>query len=165
LEPKRLSAFLQLRIAVAFLGEREQSAWWNTAFLNSLGFRYLRLPFPKTAGSAATLASFSAACRIHDERIGKGGVGHIFRLPEEDEMRLRRELSSLSVCDMEAMCSVVAAASVLASIANSTKPAVGTGPVHVGAMKDLTSRAGLARAAASYAAAFHAGTHVFPYFA
>jgi hypothetical protein len=85
-------------------------------------------------------------------------------LPEEDEMRLRRELATLHVRDLESTCSCEAAFGVLAQIAAAAKPALGAGPIHVGAMNDLNSPAGLARAAASYAVAFRAGTHVFPYF-
>jgi hypothetical protein len=77
------SSLLKLRAAVAFLGEKPQAGWWDSAFLNPVGFQYLGLIYPKMAAAAALTAASEAACRLHDERIGRGRVGHLFRLTAE----------------------------------------------------------------------------------
>ena len=77
------SSLLKLRAVVAFLGEKPQAGWWDSAFLNPVGFQYLGLIYPKMAAAAALTAASGAACRLHDERIGRGRVGHLFRLTAE----------------------------------------------------------------------------------
>jgi hypothetical protein len=154
-----------LRIAVAHLGEKEQLRWWDTAFLNPIGFRYLQLIYPKTAASAAVTAASEAAAREHDERIGKGKVTHLFRLTSDLELKLRSEIASLTLTDLEKMCSKEAACRLLDEIAGVAKPAVGTGPTKLGGIKDLATVESRSRLAATYASAFRSGTKVFPYFA
>src|SRR5262245_6572127 len=92
-----LDLFFKLRTAVAFLGERPQAKWWDSGFLNSVGFQYLTLIYPKTVASAALTAAAEAACRIHDERIGRGRIFHLFRLPPEIEDGLRRNQRALAL--------------------------------------------------------------------
>jgi len=153
-----------LRIAVAHLGERILAGWWDTAFLDALGFRYLELVYPKTAASAAVVSATEAACRAHDERIGKGRVAHLFRVPRENEARLRGDLSKLAIADLQTICTGESALELLDSVSAGAKAVRGTGPVQIGSLKDLNTPAGMARMAATYAAGFRSNTKVFPYF-
>lgn len=154
-----------LRIAVAHLGEKATTGWWETAFLDAVGFRYLELVYPKTAASAAVNSASEAACRAHDERIGKGRVAHLFRLPRESEAKVRGDLSRLGIPELQKICSKDAALQLLDAVAADAKPMPGTGPIHIGTLKETGTPSGMARLAATYAAGFRSGTRVFPYFA
>lgn len=154
-----------LRIAVAHLGEKATAGWWETAFLDAVGFRYLELVYPKTAASAAVMSASEAACRAHDERIGKGRVAHLFRLPRESEAKVRGDLSKLGITDLQKICAKDAALQLLDAAAAGAKPTPGNGPIQIGALKELNTPGGVARMAATYAAGFRSGTRVFPYFA
>ena len=100
-----ISPICDLRIVVGYLGEKAQSGWWDTAFLNTTGFRFLGLIYPRTAVSACVTAASEAACRAHDERIGKGRVAHLFRLASEAEMGLRAELGEVDANHLGMLCS------------------------------------------------------------
>jgi hypothetical protein len=99
-----LHALLRLRIAVAYLGEREQYAWWGTRFLGATGRRFLEFNYPRSAFAAGVTAAAEAAKAFHDRRIGKGGVSHLFRLPHIIEQRLNALLLS---CSDETLLSIV----------------------------------------------------------
>ncbi len=160
-----VSSICGLRIVVGHLGEKPQAGWWDTAFLNPTGFRYLGLVFPKTTALASVTAASEAACREHDERIGKGRVAHLFRLSAEGEMKLRAELGTLNVGDIGTLCFQDGASRFLEDLAAGAKATAVAGPVQIGSLKDLESPKALARLAAVYAAGFNSGTRVFPYFA
>ena len=162
---KHQTTMCSLRIAVAHLGEKPLAGWWETAFLDAVGFRYLELVYPKTAASASVVSSAEAACRAHDERIGKGRVGHLFRLPPDGEAKLRGELSRLEIPDLKKICTKDAALQLLDTAAAGAKLVAGTGPIQIGALKEMNTPAGIARMAATYAAGFRSNTRVFPYFA
>ena len=133
--------------------------------MNAIGFRYLGLIYPKTTASACITAASEAACRVHDERIGKGRVAHLFRLSTDEEMKLRAELGKLTVAEITSLCSPQAASQFLENLAAGTKSSEAAGPVQIGSLKDLESPKVLARLAATYAVGFKSGTRVFPYFA
>ena len=158
------SSLLKLRAVVAFLGEKPQAGWWDSAFLNPVGFQYLGLIYPKTAAAGALTAASEAARRLHDERIGRGRVVHLFRFTAEAEMALRRDMTRAFLSDLGAQCTLEAAYSILDKMADGAHAAAGAGPVQVGNLKDCSSQAALARLAATYAAGFRSATLVFPYF-
>lgn len=160
-----MHSIYDLRIAVAHLGERGQLGWWDTAFLNSTGFKYFRLIYPKITASACVTAVSEAACREHDERIGKGRVAHLFRASADMEQRIRSDLANLDLANLEKICSKEAALRLLDEIADSAEPLLGAGPAQIGSMTDLTAVESRSRLAATYASAFRSGTKVFPYFA
>jgi len=162
---KKQTTMCGLRIAVAHLGEKAIAGWWETAFLDAVGFRYLELVCPRTAAAATVVSASEAACRSHDERIGKGRVAHLFRLPPESEAKLRGDLSKLAISDLQKICTRDAALRLLDEVAEGAKPIPGTGPIQIGTLKDLNNPAGPARLAATYAAGFRSNTRVFPYFA
>jgi hypothetical protein len=106
-----------------------------------------------------------AACREHDERIGKGRVAHLFRLNGDLEMKLRGDLAKLQIVELEKLCSREAAFRLLDEFAGAGKPLVTAGPAHIGTLNEMASDASQSRLAATYAAAFRSGIKVFPYFA
>ena len=87
-----LHEILHLRVAVAFLGEKGQNGWWQTQFLQPTGQRFLEFIYPRTVFAAGVNAASEAAKNFHDDRIGKGGVIHLFRLPPPLELRLHEHL-------------------------------------------------------------------------
>jgi hypothetical protein len=159
-----VNKIIQLRLSVAFLGERAQCAWWDTAFLNPLGVRYLSLVFPKTVGLASLGASFEAACQLHDDRIGRGRVAHLFRLPEDIELGLRKEVLKIRPEQILTTCSVDSAYRVIASIADGFPAMSAIGPVQIGAFQEIKLEAAIQGAAATYLSGFQSQTPVFPYF-
>lgn len=162
---QKFSSICGLRIAVAHLGEKPQSGWWDTAFLNQIGFRYLGLVYPKTTASACITSASEAACRVHDERIGKGRVGHLFRLSLETETKLKAELAKLTTADLAEFCSPGAASRFLEEFAARVKAPDTVGPIQIGSLKEMETEKGLQRLAAAYAAGFKSSKPIFPYFA
>jgi len=88
-----LEAIIKLRIAVAFLGEKEQANWWNCSFLSPSADSFLSPVFPKTSILARVTGASAAAQLVHDEHIGVGDVYHLFRLPENIEQDISEKLS------------------------------------------------------------------------
>lgn len=160
-----MNSICVMRVAITHLGEKAQFGWWDTAFLNSTGFRYLQLIFPKTTASACVTAASEAAAREHDERIGKGKVAHLFRLSADMELKLRADLAALQLADLGKICSAEAAFQLLDEIAGGSKPVATAGPVQIGTIKELAKTESQSRLAATYASAFRSGTKIFPYFA
>ena len=93
-----IQRLIQLRALIGFLGERNQFNWWDTQFLGKTSFGYLELNFPRTTFSSALHSVTAAAKKVHDDRIGKGFVYHLFRLPFRYEQPIANYLhSSLTV--------------------------------------------------------------------
>lgn len=159
------SDILKLRLAVAYLGEKSQAGWWKCEFLHPVGFQYLKIIYPKSFASAALLAATEAACRIHDERIGRGHVAHLFRMHRECESALNSAIRALSLEDLAEQCSSDRAYVILEEIAAGAAPLFGKGPIQVGSADAASSPKAVSCAAATYLAGFKAGTAVFPYFA
>jgi hypothetical protein len=159
-----LDQLVELRVAVAFLGEKEQYAWWGTRFLGSTGKRFMEFNYPRSAFAAGVTAACEAAKRLHDRRIGKGRVSHLFRLPPVVEQRLRAHLLSP---DCEAWCSIVAskeaATRTLADLGGHPATAP-EGPVRIGNNKMLVSGTAIPKLAALYVDAFKNGRQTLPYF-
>src|SRR5438067_5252934 len=92
-----IQQLISLRLAIGFLGEKKQRAWWDCSFLNSVGIRFLSETFPRTARVAALRSTTEAARLSHDAAIGKLGTFHLFRLPTELEDRLEAELDKFDL--------------------------------------------------------------------
>jgi hypothetical protein len=159
-----LRLLLRLRIAVVYLGEKEQYAWWSTQFLGGTGRRFLEFTYPRSAFAAGVTAAAEAAKAFHDRRIGKGGVSHLFRLPHIVEQRLSALLLS---CSDETLLSIVSskqtAIRVLADLRKESTTAP-EGPVRIGNNKMLSSGGAISKLAALYADAFETGKQTLPYF-
>ena len=95
----------QIRLLVGFLGEKSQFNWWDTNFLSPTGLQFLSINFPRSYFSAGVNSVTTAAMRLHDERIGKGGVYHLFRLPSAVEETIHGELLQMYSSEMESMIS------------------------------------------------------------
>lgn len=153
-----------LRTLVGYLGEKEQLAWWDSNFLSSIGLQFLQINFPRTALSAAIHSTAEAARRLHDQRIGKSGVYHLFRLPaalEEDVHHTILDpalaLSADLIKDRET------ALGWLKDHAAPDSTAAG-GAVLLGSIRDIQQPLLLEQLAALYHLAFLTNTPCFPYF-
>jgi hypothetical protein len=76
-----IQKYITLRTLIGYLGEKSQYNWWDTNFLSPFGLQYLAINFPRSSFVAGMTSVSEAARRLHDSRIGKGGVYHLFRLP------------------------------------------------------------------------------------
>ena len=161
----KIAPLIQLRLLVAFLGEKKQFAWWDTSFLDATGRGFLERPFPRTAAHAALRSATEAAGRAHDAAIGRVGVFHLFRLPIEQEESLDLRLTSVTETELVSLLGSQAdALAYLEALAGKGIAPV-TGPVKLGQEKNIGTPASANQLAASYMAAFKAGVQTFPYFA
>lgn len=153
-----------LRIAVGFLGERDNAGWWSSGFLSPTSNAFLAPVFGPNILQARYQGVRDAAKRIHDERIGVGHVFHLFRLPESMEQRLF-EAVQLRGPELNKMISSSDAANLtLDSLVN--KPvAAKPGPALIASSEALDSIQWIGDAASLYSAAFGAGEQCFPYIA
>gem|GEM_PF-158900 len=150
---------LMLRVAVAFLGEKEQTNWWSSSFLSKSGETFLSPAFPKTAALARVNGASAAAQIVHDEHIGIGDVYHLFRLPENIE----HEISQLLAKDgsvLEFITSTQTAKTGLQELSNG-ETTEGIGPLLI--EHDSIDKTLIARMAAAYMEGFRSGTQVYPY--
>ena len=156
---------LKLRLLVAFLGEKRQANWWDCGFLAPTGQRFLQETFPRTALEAALRSTSQAARSLHDTRIGRVGVFHLFRLPLDKEDILESLVTEVRHFDVPKLtASKETALAELASLAK-TKLAAPTGPVQVGVPKAAFTPTAISEMAAHYHSAFAGGFQCFPYFA
>ena len=156
---------LKLRLLVGFLGEKRQDNWWDCSFLAPTGQRFLQTTFPRTAVEAAFRSTTQAARSLHDSRIGRVGVFHLFRLPVEKEDILESLVKEIRSFDVpKLIASTETALAELGSLAK-TKLAAPTGPVQVGVPKAIFTPTAISEMAAHYHSAFAGGFQCFPYFA
>lgn len=162
--PDVLHSYALLRLLVAYLGEKHSAGWWQTSCLDKTGRKYLELNFPRSAVSAGVHAAGAAAQRLHDERIGKLRVFHLFRLPYRFEDRIHTHLLH---ADQDGLWAHIpdreTAIAKLRSLAGSTLDAP-EGPVHVGREKDIDSVRSVQEVAKHYLSALEKGRLCLPYF-
>ena len=156
---------LRLRVAVSFLGEKNQAAWWRTSFLSATGFKFIERLFPKTSRAAAVESAAEAAKRVHDAAIGKGQVLHLFRFSPELEETLHDIAVSMSPSEIETICASTDAARRELSAAAAGEIDSSVGPKQIGKLAVAIQPASIDKLAAFYLSGFDAGTPVFPYFA
>lgn len=161
---KILKQLNHLRVLIGYLGEKSQSGWWDTGFLNTTGLQFLEINFPRTAFSAGCNAVIEAARRLHDERIGKGGVYHLFRLPIGLEEDLHQQL--LFAKPDEYLPHLQSAESAMEALKELVSETVGApeGPVQIGTVKNLTRDSSVKELAVHYYDAFRTRKMCFPYF-
>jgi len=156
--------FIVLRTLVGFLGEKSQHNWWDCNFLNETGLKFLGIIFPRSALAAGVNSVTEAARRLHDERIGKGGVYHLFRLPPAMEQKIHEHLSRFDHHDLlKHLQTKDAAMQKLQSFSNDVLQ-TSEGPIQIGTTKDLYQSLGISKLAKCYADAFTKGVQTFPYF-
>jgi hypothetical protein len=105
-----------------------------------------------------------AAKELHDQRIGRSGVFHLFRLPHALEQDIYAALAAESENSFADLISGQEnALEKLGEIANS-EGAGSQGPVRVAGLGQLTHCLSLRKVAAYYLDAFARGHQTFPYF-
>ncbi len=155
----------RLRLLVGVLGQKNHASWWDCSFLTDAGLESLDYNFPRAPFSAAFSATIQAAKRLHDERIGRTGVTHLFRLESELEMMVHRSaagegLEALKSTSLERESLMRELAGLGGSEIDSPE-----GPVQVGDLSHASTDRGLAQLARHYHAGFRLGLRVLPYFA
>ena len=160
----RIRTLAKLRILVGYLGESEQCDWWRTSFLSPTGRRYLEFNFPRTVLSAGINSVSHAAKELHDRRIGRNGVFHLFRLPHAIEQDLHLLLAGDFKDELnELIHGRDRAMKALAEVAEEEK-SQSEGPTRISAISQMTHRPSLRKLAACYIGAFEGGKQAFPYF-
>jgi hypothetical protein len=162
---RRIEQYAALRILVGFLGEKDQFNWWGCSFLNATGRKFIAIDYPRSFLAAGANAATEAARRVHDSRIGKGRVFHLFRLPHAMEQKLHRHLLEMDAGQATGwLASKDAALQQLEQMA--TKPAsTAAGPVQVGTSSALAAPATPGLLAGLYLDAFRSNSRRMPYFA
>jgi hypothetical protein len=160
-----LDKYLMLRLVVGYLGEKSQFGWWTTSFFDSSSKLFLDPVFPKTRQLAQYQGVSEAARRLHDEFIGIGNVFHLFRLPEEIEQDLHREMQENrpgehGCPELKSKDDAMHALSTLAGGIREAKE----GPIAIGKISNIFTSAVLKGVAQSYLGAFEQGIRTYPYF-
>ena len=160
-----LSPLAQLRVLVAHLGEMSRPAWWNSEFTTPAGLDFSRYNFTRSHVSAAVAGATVAARSMHDERIGRKGTRHLFRLDAGLERAIHREILE---ADQDELAGMIESADValanLRSLAQQTVDAP-DGPVQVGRLGEEERARAVVDLAAHYLSGFESGRVVLPYFA
>jgi len=165
-QPKLLPVedLISLRALVGFLGEKPQFKWWDTNFLSETGLKFLEITFPRSSLAAGINSVTAAARRVHDGRIGKKGVYHLFRLPLSIEQIMHESLTQLDHSSLLASIKTRdLALEKLRNMTNGGSP-LREGPVQIGTHKDLFSLVAARKIGRCYADAFAEGKQTFPYF-
>ena len=164
-EHDSLQIICRIRVAVSFLGEKAQHAWWKTSFLSTTGFRFIERLFPKTSRTASAESAGEAAKRVHDEAIGKGQVCHLFRFSPETEEKLHAAFLSMSPKEIEQICASAESAKAVLIETAAGDSASSVGPKQIGTIRDALIPGSLSAIAAHYLSGFESNTPSFPYFA
>lgn len=72
METTQLQQLAILRTVVGYLGERDQSAWWQSSFFGPSSRAFLQPIFARTELLAQYNGVTRAAALVHDDRIGVG---------------------------------------------------------------------------------------------
>lgn len=165
MDVSHLESLATLRIIAGYLGEREQFAWWSSAFFAPGSTAFLAPLFARTQLLAQCNGVTQAAALVHDERIGVGQVYHLFRLPEDVEQGIHRLLNDDAECSRVETRLVDQSTALAALRGMASRPAAeGIGPTRIGSIDDLRTEEAWPAAAAHYLHAFEHGEQVFPYF-
>jgi hypothetical protein len=148
----------RLRWLVGLLGSKKHHGWWDCAFLDETGIRFLSTTFPRSARAAAFNATIEAAQRVHDDAVGKGSSYNLFRLP----LAIEDHLQEFTVDDTYPLAADAARAELRALADASIKAP--EGPVQVGIASRILADVSLQELAAHYTSAFAQGLRCFPYF-
>lgn len=153
-----------LRSIVGFLGEKSQLGWWDTDFLSPSGFQFLNINFPRSAFSAGCNSVTEAAKHLHDKRIGKGGVYHLFRLPAYPEEAIHRSLLSAEYNSIISCLNTQDVALDKLKSFFTDKSETLEGPVQIGTLEDIFRGLAVRKLSMNYYNAFTSGKTCFPYF-
>lgn len=166
MQQKELLDVAKLRILVGYLGEKNQSGWWQSSFLSQISRSFLAPIFGKTSFLAQYHGVKEAASKIHDEHIGVGkGVYHLFRLPESFEQKFHQIVAEADLAEQMTieLADTSSARDALHSFVASEID-YQEGPVRIGAVKTIDQYKIWGTIAGHYQEAFDGKTKVFPYF-
>lgn len=127
--------------------------------MESTGLQYLKNPFPRTATSAALLATVEAAQREYDKTLSIKGCYHLFRLPGSLEDKLMDEQET-----PEELLSEESAMTELTAMADGAEIEAVEGPVLVGSKNEILRNRVIVQLAAYYLSALKKGILCYPYF-
>ena len=163
------TTLLDLRVLILALGEAHHAGWWRSQFLSPVGLSYLGRLYPRSSFAAAVRSATRAARAVHDNSIGIGNVYHLFRLPSSLEWQMDEALREVEaelwarfaprLGQREALLDEIR---LLGDVSAVARPA--SGPLRLGAMRDVGQPGGTAQLASVYYAAFRDGVKAFPYF-
>lgn len=163
--PEERQPLLTLRIIVVYLGESAPEPWWPTQFITEAGLDFFRGILPKTSVAAAVNGAVRAAQEVHDERIGRVAVRHLFRFDGGLERDLHRQILHAPEDRIRALVGDRhTALSALRNLVSQTVAAA-PGPVQIGRLGQETAPDAVADLAAHYYDAFTNERLVYPYFA
>lgn len=154
-----------LRISVAVLGQKDNFSWWDCQFYSKAGLESLDYNFPKAPQAAAFTATCLAAKRLHDDRIGRTGVTHLFRF-DSDLERLIGQFTSKNAGEILGSISLDSESAMreLTRLAGEEIDSL-EGPVQIGTLDQASTTCGITEMARHYNAGFRLGVRIFPYFA
>jgi hypothetical protein len=153
------------RMAIGYLGEKDQSGWWQSSFLTPGSKAFMAPVFGRTQVLAQCTGVTRAAAMVHDERIGVGNVYHLFRLPEDMEQAIHRALHDPDLCKKSmALLTSKDAATQYLSRQVALQLFSGVGPTRVGDTNNLRSAEYWRTVAGYYLHGFEQGSEVYPYF-
>lgn len=156
--------FLKLRILVAFLGEKNQYNWWETNILNETGEKFLSFSFPRSKFLASIIIITEAAKQLHDEKVGKGRIYHLFRLPYNLEEKIFCHLKDNSRTAYKKI--LLDKKTALTFLEKMTREKINApeGPVQIGTLNKIENENAIEEIAKHYLSAFESNTQIFPYF-
>ena len=155
-----------LRACVGYLGEREQSGWWQSSFFDQGSSAFLTPVFARTHVLAQVCGVTRAAALVHDKWIGVGDAYHLFRLPEDIEQALHRALHEPALGERIAAITASQAAAADFLRGQGAPPAKPSqGPTRVGGAAELRKTNTWSAVAGLYARAFEGESPVYPFFA
>lgn len=161
---KVINDLLLLRVIVGYLGEAHLYAWWDSNFLSETGLSYLSYNFPRTALVAGVNGASKSAKVIHDKRIGRAQVRHLFRLGNSVDKLIHEGLMQYEKDQLLAtISSKDQAIETLKKMATRTVDAP-EGPVQIGKVKDIVTKDGITELAAHYLSGFELEQMVLPFF-
>lgn len=160
-----LGKLSHLRVLVACLGEQSDPPWWRSGFTGDAGLDFARYNFVRSHASAAVSGAVVAARHVHDERIGRTGVRHLFRLDAGLERAVHREILEADQDELRVLIAdPFAVADALRAFATQTVVAP-EGPVQIGRLGEEEHEEAVVDLAAHYLSGFTTGRIVLPYFA
>lgn len=158
MDAEQIKQIAMLRLAVGYLGEKAQNAWWSSTFCGNGGTAFLAPVFPRTHMLAQYHGATVAAARVHDDRIGVGDVFHLFRLPEDMEQNLH------TLDHIDSLTTNVQTAMDFLSTYASDERNDAIGPVNIGNLASLRDTLRWKSVAACYLNGFEQQRETYPFF-
>lgn len=154
---------ISLRIAVSILGEKADPKWWNSNWFSKSSDSFIKPVFGNEFGVTIYHGSLEASKRVHDQRIGVGRVFHLFRLPEEMELRLNSIVLGDKCPQIKELTETDQATNFINDLSLDESFSE-IGPTRVGEFKNFIGKKWIRILASNYKYAFENSDQTFPYF-